>query len=95
MFVVTLKFSENKVEAPRLMPAHNEWLRRGFADGVFLTAGSLAGGLGGAIVAHGMTRDELDARLAEDPFVADRVVSAEIIEITPARTDDRLSFLLA
>jgi len=30
----------------------------------------------------------------EDPFVVEDVVSAEIIEITPSKTDERLAFLL-
>jgi hypothetical protein len=30
----------------------------------------------------------------EDPFVAENVVSAEILEITASRTDERLKFLL-
>jgi len=29
-----------------------------------------------------------------DPFVAENVVSSEILEITPSRADERLSFLL-
>jgi hypothetical protein len=30
----------------------------------------------------------------DDPFVAEGVVSAEIIEIAPAKTDERLNFLV-
>jgi hypothetical protein len=62
--------------------------------GVFLTVGSLQPGLGGAVVAHGVERAALEARIAEDPFVAEKVVSADILEITPARTDARLAFLM-
>ena len=29
-----------------------------------------------------------------DPFVAEDVVTAEIVELAPSRADDRLSFLL-
>jgi len=29
-----------------------------------------------------------------DPFVAENVVSAEILEITPSKADERLKFLL-
>jgi hypothetical protein len=32
--------------------------------------------------------------ISEGPFVAKNVVSAEILEINPAKADDRLSFLL-
>lgn len=94
MFVVTLKFAGNKAAAPTLMQAHNDWIRRGFEDGVFLTVGSLQPGLGGAVIAHGLGREALETRLAEDPFVAENVVSADILEISPARTDARLAFLM-
>ncbi|MGX5736560.1 YciI family protein [Bosea thiooxidans] len=95
MFVVALRFSANKSQAPNLMQAHNDWIRRGFDDGVFLLTGSLKPGLGGTVLAHGVTRAELEARLKEDPFVTEDVVSVEILEIAPGRADDRLAFLLA
>lgn len=95
MFVVLLKFSVNKGEAGRFMDGHQDWIRRGFDDGVFLTVGGLQPNLGGAIIAHNTSQSELQSRLDDDPFVAEKVVSAEILEITPSRTDDRLSFLLS
>jgi uncharacterized protein YciI len=95
MFVVTLKFAAEKAKAVTLMEAHNAWIRRGFEDGVFLITGSLQPGLGGAVVASNVSRAELEARVAEDPFVAAGVVSADILEIAPGRTDDRLAFLKA
>lgn len=95
MFVVALRFSANKSLAPDLMQAHNDWIRRGFDDGVFLLAGSLKPGLGGTVLAYGVTRTDLEARLKEDPFVTEDVVSVEILEIAPGRVDDRLAFLLA
>ncbi len=93
MFVVTLTFSANKARAPQLMAAHNDWIARGFADGVFLLTGSLPPGAGGAVLAHNLTREALEARLAADPFVAEDVVRPEILEIAPGRTDPRLAFL--
>ena len=95
MFVILLRFSTNKASAARLMDGHNVWLKKGFDDGAFLLAGSLKPGSGGGILAHGTTREELAARLADDPFVAEKVVTAEIHEIAPGRTDDRLAFLKA
>jgi hypothetical protein len=38
---------------------------------------------------------ELEARVDSDPFVAENVVSAEILEIEPKKADERLSFLLS
>lgn len=95
MFVVTLKFSDNKAKAPDLMGAHKAWIQRGFEQGLFLMVGSLQPNMGGGIFAHDTTREDLEAFVQEDPFVVEKVVTAEILEITPARLDDRLEFLAA
>ncbi len=94
MFVVLLKFSANKEQAGQFMAGHKERIKRGFDDGVFLLAGSLQPNLGGGILAHNTSLAELRDRLANDPFVAEKVVSAEILEITPAMSEERLNFLL-
>lgn len=94
MFIVQLKFSANKVQAGRFMAGHNAWIKQGFDDGVFLLVGSLQPNQGGAVVAHNLAMAELQKRVSEDPFVAQNVVSAEILEITPAKADERLAFLL-
>jgi len=95
MFIVLLKFSANRDRAGELMDGHNAWLKRGFDDGVFLLAGSLRPGPGGMVLAQGDTRDALETRVGEDPFVAENVVSAEIVEVSPAMADERLRFLVA
>ena len=59
----------------------------------FLMAGSLQPSLGGSVMAHNTTLADLQKRVNDDPFVAQNVVSAEIFEITPSKTDDRLKFL--
>ncbi|MFE1597695.1 YciI family protein [Methylobacterium sp. ID0610] len=89
-----LRFSANRAQAPRHMEEHREWIRRGFADGVFLLTGSLKPDTGGGVLAHGTSLADLRARLQDDPFVAQDVASAEIIEIAPSRTDERLAFLM-
>ncbi len=94
MFIVLLKFSSNKAQAGQFMEGHNAWIKRGFDDGVFLVVGSLQPQLGGAIVAHNSSLAELQTRVNSDPFVSAKVVSAEILEITPAKADERLTFLL-
>lgn len=95
MFVIVLRFSGNRAQAEQFMEDHNAWIRRGFEDGVFLLAGSLHPRTGGAILAHNTSLSDLQARMSDDPFVAQDVVSAEILEISPARTDARLAFLAA
>ncbi|MGW7261942.1 YciI family protein [Streptomyces sp. NPDC054842] len=94
MFMVLLRFSDNKAAAAEHMAGHQEWIKRGLDDGVFLLVGSIQPGLGGAVLAHNTSPEELQKRVDEDPFVARNVVTAEIIEIAPGMTDERLSFLM-
>lgn len=94
MFVVLLKFSSNQGQASRFMEGHKKWIKRGFDDGVFLLVGSLQPNLGGGIVVHNTSLSDLQSRVNDDPFVAENVVSAEILEIAPSKTDERLKFLL-
>jgi len=45
-------------------------------------------------MAHNTSLSDLQSRVNDDPFIAENVVSAEILEIAPSRTDERLEFLL-
>jgi len=94
MYVVLLKFGDNKGRAGDFMQEHNAWIRQGLDAGVFLLVGSLQPNLGGAIVAHGVSPADLQTRIDADPFVVHGVVQAEILEIKPGKADPRLAFLL-
>lgn len=93
MFVVLLKFSDNKTAAPEHMAAHNSWIAQGFTDGVFQCVGSLRPATGGAVLVHGESREALEARVRADPFVIHDVVTADIQEIELKRTVSALDFL--
>jgi uncharacterized protein YciI len=94
MFVVLLRFSDDRSRAGQFMEGHKQWIKRGFDDGVFLVVGSLQANLGGGIVAHNTSLADLRSRVNDDPFVAEGIVSADVLELTPARADERLEFLL-
>lgn len=94
MFVIQLRFSANKANASQLMDGHNAWLKDGFTKGTFLLAGTIQPRLGGAILAHNATREQIEAIVKKDPFVSECVVTAEIIEITPSKAVPQLNFLL-
>ena len=93
MFVIFLRFAENRHLAGEHMDGHNDWVRNGIEETVFLLTGSISEGQGGAIIAHGLTRAELGKRLEADPFVAERIVVPEIIEIEPSAVSHRLAFM--
>jgi len=95
MFIVLLKFSENKSQAGNFMQAHKNWIQQGYDDGIFLLVGSLQPALGGGILVHNIEREDLHKRINNDPFVEQNIVSAEVIEISPNSADERLNFLMA
>jgi uncharacterized protein YciI len=94
MFVILLRFAGNKGRVGQFMDSHKAWLARGFDDGVFLLSGTLQPNSGGGIVAHNTSLSDLQSRVSADPFVMENVVSAEILELTPSKADERLQFLL-
>lgn len=94
MFIILLKFGANKDNAGQFMEGHKAWLQRGFEDGVFLLSGSLQPSAGGGILAHNISLPDLQDRVNDDPFVAENVVTADILEMAPAKADERLQFLL-
>jgi uncharacterized protein YciI len=93
MFIVILGFSANKAQAGKFMEGHKSWLQRGFDEGVFLLSGSIRPSSGGMVLVHNTSSFDLQNRLNDDPFVAENVVSAEILEIAPGQIDERLMFL--
>ncbi len=94
MHMILLEFGENKSAAPEFMEAHNAWIDKGFADGVFLMTGSLKSG-SGIILASGENDVQMAERIALDPFVAHGVVSSRILEFDAKRTAPEFAFLKA
>lgn len=95
MYLVLLRFSSNRQAASEHMAAHQAWVERGIDDGVFLLVGSIRPGMGGVVLAVGESRDDVDARVAADPFVVHDIVRAEVVDIEPHHADPRLAFLTA
>jgi uncharacterized protein YciI len=90
-YVVWLRFTAARPTAQPWMAAHRAWLERGFDDRVFLLAGSLVDGAGGALLATGTSLEALQSRLRDDPFVAHGIVEVEIHPIAPSRVDPRVA----
>ncbi len=93
MFIITLKFTEKRPEAANYLDAHNAWIKQGFEENLFLLVGRIEPKLGGGIIAHNTQLDTLTDFVNQDPFVEHGIVEASIQQWTPARTEERLSFL--
>ena len=73
MFVVTLTHVKPLAEIDAPDPAHIAWLeRQSMPQAIFWRPGVGYPGVGGVILAQGVSRDALEAMLAEDPFKQQR-----------------------
>ncbi|AZO61322.1 MULTISPECIES: YciI family protein [unclassified Mesorhizobium] len=89
MFIVSLNYKVPLTEIDRLAPAHVEWLKACYAEGIFVASGPKRPRTGGIIVARG-SRDVLDARLAADPFSEAGAADYEITEFAARLTATEL-----
>ncbi|VAW52450.1 hypothetical protein MNBD_GAMMA05-1073 [hydrothermal vent metagenome] len=94
MFIILLKFSDNKSKAPEFMQGHKDWIKRGFDESLFLISGSIKPNMGGCIIAHNTSQEKLQQYVNEDPFVARNIVTAQVLVISANQVDKRLNFLL-
>jgi uncharacterized protein YciI len=90
MFVVTLTYLADLAEIDAAMPRHMAYLRKQYKEGVFLVSGRQVPRVGGVIIATRVTREELDRRIALDPFVADGLAEASIVEFNASQTAPQL-----
>jgi uncharacterized protein YciI len=66
-----------------LLPAHQEYLDRYLAEGVFLMWARRVPRTGGVILAHGVNRDRIEVIAGEDPFARTGAATYEVVEIAP------------
>jgi uncharacterized protein YciI len=92
MFVVLLRLADGSSVSEHL-DGHRRWLQQGFDDNVFMLTGGIPQRGGGAIIAAGLSPEELNTRLDEDPFVVHGVVTPEVVELETTMSDPRLAFL--
>ena len=90
MYSVLLRPVDGARPVPDQVALHKSWLEAGMAEGIFMLWGSLDSG-GGAILARAESRTVLEERIAADPFVQGSIVSAEILQLTPARVEPQLA----
>ncbi|WP_394939662.1 YciI family protein [Psychromicrobium sp. YIM B11713] len=91
MFIVSLSYLVELEQVDRFIPAHLEWLEQNYTDGVFLASGRKVPRTGGVILASGLNRAELDARLAEDPFSVQGIAEYAVIEFEPNKVREGVS----
>ena len=85
MFVLISRYLKPLDVVDAWLPEHRTFLERHYAARHVLTSGPQSPRLGGVIVTHDITREQVDAMLAEDPFVREGVAEYQVIEFKPTR----------
>ena len=80
MFVIELIYKVDLAEIDATMAAHVAFLNPYYASGNFLVSGRKIPRDGGIILAAGKTRQQIQAIVEEDPFVARGMADFRIIE---------------
>lgn len=94
MFVIILSYTKPIEVIDALRPKHLEFLDRYFAKNIFLASGRQNPLKGGVIMATGVSREELERIITEDPFHSENVATFEIIEFSPGKVSQNLKDLL-
>jgi uncharacterized protein YciI len=80
MFLIELTYKAALAEIDRHMKAHVAFLNQHYAAGRFVVSGRKIPREGGIIVATGGTREEVEALMREDPFVARGLADLRVVE---------------
>jgi uncharacterized protein YciI len=86
MFIVTLTYLKPVEQVDALMHDHVEWLKKGYAEGLFVASGRRVPRTGGVILARSGDEAALREALARDPFVIHGAARCEVVEFTPSMT---------
>lgn len=84
VYIVILTYIKPLEEIDSAIPAHVEWLKKGYAEGIFLTSGRRIPRNGGVILAKCESLASLEERLREDPFQRLKLATAKIIPFEPS-----------
>ena len=85
IFIAILTYKKPLDEVVKFRPAHLDFLDKYYNARKFIVSGRQTPPFGGVIIAHNVTKDELESILKEDPFYKNELADFEIVEFTPAK----------
>lgn len=84
-FILLLTYATPVSRVDDLLDAHRAWLDEHFADGTFLVSGPQVPRTGGAILATGTSRAQIEAIVSTDPLAVAGAATYEVVEFAPTR----------
>ncbi|PFG49799.1 uncharacterized protein YciI [Amycolatopsis sulphurea] len=86
MYIALLSYTAPRNEVDYTLAEHAEWLRAQFSHGLFLVSGNGHEDADQVILTRPCLRGKLDAVLATDPLVLQRLARYRVIEFSATRT---------
>ena len=75
VYAVRYTYIDDTERLGAIRPVHRAWLAERLAAGELLASGPFADGAGALLVFRAASRDDLDARVAQDPYRAGGVLA--------------------
>lgn len=94
MFVIELIYKAELSEIDAAMRAHMAYLKKEYAAGHFLMSGRKVPRTGGIILALGESREQVEALVKQDPFVARGLADFRVIEFNVSQRAQSIDALL-
>lgn len=94
MFIIDLKLTKDLAIVDKYVPAHREWLKSKYEQGLFLCSGPKIPRTGGIIITLIKDRQMVEAIIHEDPYYKNDVASYSLIEFDPLLHNDKIKGLL-
>lgn len=80
MFIISLSYKKPIEDVEQHLAGHIEWLKKCYADGLFLASGRKVPRTGGVIFARG-ERAALEALCRNDPFFVNEIADYDFTEV--------------
>ncbi len=93
MYILSLNYVKPVSEIEKFIDEHIEYLKKYYKAGVFVMSGRKVPRTGGVILAKGISLEELDTVIHEDPFHVNGVAEYTVTEFIPTMTMDEISVL--
>lgn len=93
MFLIDVQYVLPLDEVDEALADHVAFLKENYAKGIFVASGRKVPRTGGIILARNVSRPELEAVIAEDPFKQRGIATYEVTEFVASMTAADLAVL--
>jgi uncharacterized protein YciI len=94
MFIINLHYLAPLEQIDARMNAHMTFIRKAYADNLFIASGRKVPRTGGIILALGQSKEFFDQLMKQDPFISDGLAEFTIIEFQTSQTHPDFKKLL-